>query len=237
MSAVLQVTGLETGYNRDAILRGIDFALGSAEVLSVLGHNGAGKSSLVRCLIGLLPVWRGGIAVNGADLTRASSTVRVAAGLAVSFQDENVFPTLSVERNLNLGAYVRWNDQPRVAVLKDKVLRLFPKLRERASQRAYTLSGGERRMLSIGMALMSDPSILILDEPSTGLSPLMTDTVFETIVSIRDTLGKSVILVEQNVEHALGAADRVLVLKTGQIIYDGLPGGLATDSTELVMMF
>lgn len=233
----LTVSNLVTGYYQDPILRGVSFGLDSGSILAVLGHNGAGKSSLVRALVGLLPAWKGRIEVNGKDLTKASSTGRVGAGIAVSFQDESVFPTLSVKTNLTLGGFVRWRDRKLLAERRERVLDLFPKLGQRYSQPAYTMSGGERRMLSIGMALMSDPKIIVLDEPSTGLSPGMTEHVFETIATIRDKFDKAVLLVEQNVKEALDYADRVIVLKTGTIVFDGQPQDLATDSTELVMLF
>ncbi len=233
----LRVANLVTGYHKDPILRDVSFSLDKGTILAVLGHNGAGKSSLVRALVGLLPVWQGRIELNGRDLTGASSTGRVGGGIAVSFQDDPVFPTLSVKNNLALGGFVRWRDRKLLAERRERVLALFPKLRERYSQPAYTMSGGERRMLSIGMALMSDPDIIVLDEPSTGLSPGMTEHVFEIVAAIRDSLDKAVLLIEQNVKEALDYADRVIVLKTGSIVFDGVPRDLATDSTELVMLF
>jgi len=233
----LQVSNLVTGYGKDPILHGVSFGLEAGSLLAVLGHNGAGKSSLVRALVGLLPAWKGRIEINGKDVTAGSSSRRVSSGIAVSFQDESVFPTLSVKANLALGGFVRWRDRKLVAERLHQVLELFPRLRERYTQAAYTMSGGERRMLSIGMALMSDPSIIVLDEPSTGLSPGMTEYVFETIATIRTGLNKAVLMVEQNVKQALDHADRVMVLKTGQIVFDGAPQDLASDSTELVMLF
>lgn len=233
----LTVTDLVTGYHKDPILRGVSFSLQAGSLLAVLGHNGAGKSSLVRALVGLLPVWKGRIELDGRDVTAASSTRRIAGGIAVSFQDEAVFPTLSVKTNLALGGFVRWRQRKQVAVQREQVLDLFPRLRQRYNQAAYTMSGGERRMLSIGMALMSDPRTIVLDEPSTGLSPGMTEHVFETIGTIRSTLNKAVVMVEQNVKQALDHADRAIVLKTGAIVFDGAPAAIATDSTELVMLF
>lgn len=192
----LQVTGLVTGYGRDPILRGVSFSLEAGSLLAVLGHNGAGKSSLVKALVGLLPAWNGRIEMNGRDLTGASSSDRVKAGIAVSFQDHSVFPMLSVKANLALGGFVRWRERERLTQRREQVLDLFPRLRERYAQPAYTMSGGERRMLSIGMALMSDPQIVILDEPSTGLSPGIVEHVYETIGAIRGSLNKAVLMVE-----------------------------------------
>ncbi|WP_127077541.1 ABC transporter ATP-binding protein [Rhodomicrobium lacus] len=233
----LKVSKLVTGYNRDPILNGVSFDLEAGTLLAVLGHNGAGKSSLVRSLVGLLPAWEGTIEIEGHDVTTRPSKERIRAGLAVSFQDDPVFPTLPVKTNLRLGGYAHWRDRKRIERRTEEVLTLFPKLRVHYLRPAYTMSGGERRMLSIAMALMSEPTVLLLDEPSTGLSPGMTAHVFESIESVSRSLGISVLLIEQNVEQALRHADRVLVLKTGKVVFDGAPENLASDATELVMMF
>lgn len=234
---MLAIEHLVTGYGRDQIIRDVSFTIPERTITAVLGHNGAGKSSLVRALIGLIPAWEGRIVLDGTDLVPLPSRQRVTAGIAVSFQDEAVFPTLSVATNLRLGARVRWSQKKWVAQRLQHVLSLFPKLSERYEQIAYTLSGGERRMLSIAMALMSDPKLIVLDEPSTGLSPSMTQFVFDTIINIRDELGKSILLVEQNVQQALAFADRAVVLKTGIVTFDGEAQALADDATDLVMMF
>jgi branched-chain amino acid transport system ATP-binding protein len=234
---MLALANIVSGYGDDPIIRGVSFTVPDRSIVAVLGHNGAGKSSLVRALIGLIPVWEGKIVLDGHDITKASSSQRVRAGLAVSFQDEPVFPTLSVAVNLRLGGHVRERDKAWLAARLEHVLALFPRLKERLNQAAYTLSGGERRMLSIGMALMSDPKLIVLDEPSTGLSPRIAEFVFAVVADIRDKLGKSVLMVEQNVEQALGLADRAIVLKTGTVTFDGAPAALMSDRTELVMMF
>lgn len=234
---MLKIENLVAGYGRDAVVRDVGFVVPERSVTAVLGHNGAGKSSLVRALIGLIPAWSGRILLDGTDVAPLSSARRVEAGIAVSFQDDAVFPTLSVAANLRLGAKVRWKRKHWVEEQQEYVLSLFPRLRERFTQTAYTLSGGERRMLSIGMALMSDPRIVILDEPSTGLSPSMTRLVLDTVADVRDRLDKSILLVEQNVRQALDLADRAVVLKTGQVTYQGPAAGLADDESDLVMMF
>jgi branched-chain amino acid transport system ATP-binding protein len=234
---MLGIDGLVSGYGDDPILRGVSFDVPERSIVAVLGHNGAGKSSLVRALIGLIPVWKGHIFLAGEELSHEASLRRVRAGISVSFQDEAVFPTLSVAANLRLGAYVQRARPAWIGERLEQILSMFPQLRQLLGQPAFTLSGGERRMLSIGMALMSDPKLLILDEPSTGLSPGMAEFVFETIVGIRDQFGKAVLLVEQNVEQALRIVDRVVVLKTGAVIFDGPPSKLAADSSELVSMF
>ncbi len=234
---MLSVENLVTGYDRDAVIRGVSFEVQRRQIMTVLGHNGAGKSSVVRAVIGLLPVWDGTIRLDGRDVTRTGATIRVKSGIGISFQEDSVFPTMTVRRNMELGGYTIAKDKQLFADQMENVVSLFPRLRERFSQLAYTLSGGERRMLSIAMALMSNPKLLLLDEPSTGLSPAITEQVMETITTIRDSLGKSVLLVEQNVQQALACSDRVIVLKTGTIVYAGSPDELSTDPTELINMF
>lgn len=233
---MLKIQDLVTGYGRDPVLRGVTFDVPDAAVTAVLGHNGAGKSSLVRSLAGLLPAWKGNISLDTLELAGQPSRRWIQAGISVSFQDRAIFPTLTVAQNLYLAAHVCWRDKPKVSARTREIYSLFPRLRERIYQPAYTLSGGEQRMLSIGMALMTDPKVIVLDEPSTGLSPGVTDFVFDTIVGIRDRLGKSIILVEQNVQRTLGVADKAIILKTGMVIFDGPPNELR-DNPALVMMF
>lgn len=234
---MLDIRGLVTGYGADPVIRGVDISVSARQILAVLGHNGAGKSSVVRAVVGLLPFWEGDMRLDGDDVTKRPSADRVKKGLAVSFQDRTVFQTMSVGRNLYLGGYTV-ADRPQVLKEREeRIIDLFPKLKERYRQLAYTLSGGERRMLSIAMALMSDPKVLLLDEPSTGLSPFMTEHVMNTISMIRDTLGKAILLVEQNVHQALGCADQAIVLKTGTVVYRGAPEGISRDPTELVRLF
>ncbi len=234
---MLEVHGLVTGYSNEPVIRGVSFEVRPREIAVMLGHNGAGKSSIVRALLGLLPVWEGRILLAGHDLTRSPSWNRAKAGVAVSFQDQSVFPTMTVWKNLLLGGYVHGSQKQRVERHLEEVFQLFPVLRARGKQLAWTLSGGERRMLSIGMALMADPRLLLLDEPSTGLSPGLTADVLDTVGQIRDTLGKSVLLIEQNVQQALACADQVLVIKTGTLVYKGEPTLLSSDPTELVRLF
>lgn len=233
---MLQIKNLVTGYQKDPVIHNVSFEVKDQTVVSVFGHNGAGKSSIVRTLVGLLPVWEGEIILGGKDLTSANSSRRIESGMAVSFQDQSVFPTMTVAKNLQLGGYVL-DKNTSFGEREALVLSMFPKLRERMSQLAYTLSGGERRMLSIGMALMADPKLLLLDEPSTGLSPGMTNQVMDIIAKISRELGKAVLLVEQNVHQALEVCDQVVVLKSGSIVYQGEPTALSDDPTELIRLF
>jgi branched-chain amino acid transport system ATP-binding protein len=234
---MLQVRNLVAGYHSsEPVLRGISFEVHPAQIVVMLGHNGAGKSSVVKTLTGLLPAWEGRIGLDGEDITRDPPWKRVRAGLAVSFQDNAVFPTLTVQKNLQLGAYVH-TDRNRIGDLLGRVLKTFPVLKERSEQPAWTLSGGERRMLSIGMALMADPKVLLLDEPSTGLSPGRTAEMIDTVRAIRGSFGKAVLLIEQNVQQALRCADHVVVLKTGNLVYSGEPSRLSRDPTELIALF
>jgi branched-chain amino acid transport system ATP-binding protein len=234
---MLQVHDLTAGYDTEPVLRGVSFDIQPGQILVMLGHNGAGKSSLVKTLTGLLAVWQGQIQLNGRDITREPAWKRVRAGLAVSFQDEATFRTMTVWKNLLLGSYVHSQDEARIEQLLDQVLDVFPVLKRLSGRAAWTLSGGERRMLSIGMALMADPKVLLVDEPSTGLSPLRTAEVMDTIMMIPGKFGKSVLLIEQNVQQALRCAHYVVVLKSGTVVYSGEPDRLSKDTTELIALF
>jgi branched-chain amino acid transport system ATP-binding protein len=234
---MLQVRDLVAGYHTEPVLRGVSFNVQPGQILVMLGHNGAGKSTLVKTLTGLLGAWEGQIRLEGRNITREPSWKRVRAGLGVSFQDQATFPTMTVRKNLLLGAHVHANDQVRIGNLLTQVLDVFPVLNRLSSRAAWMLSGGERRMLSIGIALMADPKVLLLDEPSTGLSPLRTAEVIDTIMMIRETFGKSVLLIEQNVQEALRCADYVVVLKSGSVAYSGAPARLSSDPRELIALF
>lgn len=234
---MLEIKNLVTGYGNDQIIRGISFGVPERSIAAILGHNGAGKSSVVRALVGLIPVWDGKIRLAGQDVSRMRSPDRVRNGIGVSFQDSCVFSQLSVAKNLFLGGYALEANRQRLNERAEVVLDLFPKLKDRYAQIADTLSGGERRMLSIGMALMNDPRLLVLDEPSTGLSPGMIGLVMEAIRKIRESHEKTVLLVEQNVTQALRVSDQAIVLKAGTVVFNGSPRTLSEDSTELIRLF
>lgn len=217
---LLEVENVYAGYIKDLnILQGINFRLYPGELVAVIGPNGAGKSTLAKTIFGLLTPNQGQITFKGEDITRLKSDQIVQRGMCYVPQIANVFPSLSVEENLEMGAFIR-NDS--VQPLKDKIFTMFPRLAERRRQRAGTLSGGERQMLAMGRALMLDPDVLLLDEPSAALSPILVNSVFEQIQAINQT-GKAIVLVEQNARKALAMAHRGYVLDTGRDRFEG-PG-------------
>jgi branched-chain amino acid transport system ATP-binding protein len=223
MTALLEVRGLRAGYGAVEVLRGIDLHVGEGEAVALLGSNGAGKSTLNNVMSGLFPAWSGQIRFDGRDLTRAHYRDVVKAGLIQVPEGRRIFPNLTVLENLELGAFTRAREQR--ADNLERSFALFPRLRERARQIAGTLSGGEQQMLAIGRGLMAQPRLLILDEPSLGLSPLLVEELFGLIHRLRDG-GLAVLLVEQNVGQSLEVVDRAYVLENGSIRFSGLPSDL-----------
>jgi branched-chain amino acid transport system ATP-binding protein len=223
VSALLEVKGLRAGYAAVEVLRGVDLHVGPAEAVALLGSNGAGKSTLNNVVCGLVPAWSGQVRFDGADLTNTHYRNVVKAGLIQVPEGRRVFPNLTVKENLELGAFTRARER-RGANL-EKAFALFPRLRERAGQVAGTLSGGEQQMLAIGRGLMAEPRLLILDEPSLGLSPLLVEELFGLIRRLRDD-GLAILLVEQNVGQSLEVADRAYVLENGSLRFSGVPAEL-----------
>ena len=223
MTALLSVEGLRSGYGRVEVLRGVDLQVRAGETVALLGSNGAGKSTLNNTVSALVPAWAGRVVFDGADLTRARSREVVRAGLIQVPEGRRVFPNLSVLENLELGSYARGRER-RSANLA-KVFEVFPKLRDRERQLAGTLSGGEQQMLAIGRGLMAEPKLLILDEPSLGLSPLLVEEMFALIGRLHEQ-GLAVLLVEQNVGQSLAIADRAYVLENGAVRFSGTPAEL-----------
>jgi branched-chain amino acid transport system ATP-binding protein len=216
---LLAVEGLVTGYGTKQVAFEVSLGVDAGEIVALMGHNGAGKTTTLKAIAGLLPAWSGSITLDGQPITRAPSAVRVRQGLSLVPQEHFVFADLTVAENIELGAF-SVSDKRTVATQRGKVLALLPILAERRGQLAGTLSGGEQRMLSLGMALMRQPRLLLLDEPSLGLSPLLVERIMETIqdISRRDKL--TVLLVEQNVRHALAIAGRVYIMRTGRVILE-----------------
>jgi neutral amino acid transport system ATP-binding protein len=229
MTNLLEVENVYAGYVQDLnILQGINFRIAPGELVAVIGPNGAGKSTLAKAIFGLLNPNQGKIVFKGENITGLKSDQIVCRGMCYVPQIANVFPSLSVEENLEMGAYIskgilrlpRGQRQSRSP--KDTIFTMFPRLAQRRKQRAGTLSGGERQMLAMGRALMLDPDLLLLDEPSAALSPILVNSVFEQIKAINQT-GKAIVLVEQNAKKALMMADRGYVLENGRDRFEG-PG-------------
>lgn len=226
---LLDVKGLRAGYGRAEVLHGVDLQAAQGSVVTVIGPNGAGKSTLLNALMGILPA-KGQVFYKGEDISRLSLEDRVMLGIALVPEKRELFGSMPVEDNLVLGAYrqmrlrnPRWKDQ------LELVFQRFPRLKERRAQAAGTLSGGERQMLAVGRALMSGPELLMLDEPSLGLAPLIVKEILNAVDELRST-GVTILLVEQNARAALGVADHGYVLEMGAIALHGPAAELATDS-------
>jgi branched-chain amino acid transport system ATP-binding protein len=225
---LLQVQGLQAGYGKAQVLHGVDLHAAAGSVITVIGPNGAGKSTLLNALMGVLPM-RGQLRYQGQDITSLSLEERVMLGIALVPERRELFASMSVEDNLVLGGFRQlragnrqWRDQMEV------VYALFPRLKERRVQEAGTLSGGERQMLAVGRALMSQPTLLMLDEPSLGLAPLVVRDIFQTIERLSET-GVTILLVEQNARAALEVADYGYVLEVGELGLHGPAADLARD--------
>ena len=226
--ALLDVTDLHAGYGRAEVLTGLNFRLEERQVVSVIGPNGAGKSTTLAALIGILPS-RGRIVFDGQDLADTTLEERVMMGLALVPEKRELFGTMPVEDNLVLGGYRAMKQRvPHWQREIERVYTLFPRLKERREQMAGTLSGGERQMLAVGRALMSTPKLLMLDEPSLGLAPLIVREIFRIIEQLREQ-GTSILLIEQNARAALAVSDHGYVLETGAIVLDGPADALAQD--------
>jgi branched-chain amino acid transport system ATP-binding protein len=223
---ILAVRGLHAGYGATEILRGVDLDVAAGEIVAVLGANGAGKSTLNRAISGVTRAWRGSIRFDAAAIERARPADIVARGLVQVPEGRRIFPNMSVRENLDLGAYRR--GRARRDANRERVFAIFPRLAERARQRAGTLSGGEQQMLAIGRGLMAEPRLLILDEPSLGLSPLLVEELFALIRRINAD-GTALLLVEQNVVQSLDVASRAYVLDNGAVVLQGSAAGLRDD--------
>jgi branched-chain amino acid transport system ATP-binding protein len=226
---LLQVSGLHAGYGRAEVLTGLDFAVGKGQVVTIIGPNGAGKSTTLNALMGVLP-FRGRIGFDGHDLAAATLEERVMLGMALVPEKRELFGSMPVEDNLVLGGYRAMRQRvPNWRREIERVYELFPRLKERRAQLAGTLSGGERQMLAVGRALMSTPKLLMLDEPSLGLAPMVVSEVFRTIERLRDG-GVSILLIEQNARAALEVSDHAYVLETGAFALTGPARQLAGDA-------
>ena len=228
MSALLQAEGLELAYGEVSACRGVSFYVAEGEIVTLIGANGAGKSSTLRAVAGALLPRAGAIHFRGHDITRLPPYKRTELGISLVPEGRRVFPFLTVRENLELGAFKYRKEGAKVRALMEKVFDMFARLRERQSQNAGTLSGGEQQMLALGRAIMSEPHLICLDEPSLGLAPVVVQDIFRTIKAI-NAAGTSVLLVEQNARYALETASRGYVLQTGSIIASGSCATLRND--------
>jgi len=224
---MLTLENISVNYGAIEALRGVSMHVGQGEVITLIGANGAGKTTTLRTITGLLAPRVGRVVYEGEDISGAATHKLVARGIAMSPEGRGVFANLTVRENLQMGAYLK-NNKREIAEDMERAFKMFPRLKEREAQKAGTLSGGEQQMLAMGRALMSRPRLLLLDEPSLGLAPLVVHTIFESIDEIRSR-GTTILLVEQNAHAALKHSDRAYVLETGRIVMEGVSKDLAND--------
>jgi branched-chain amino acid transport system ATP-binding protein len=227
--AMLEIKDLCVNYGVIKALKGISFEVNEGEVIALIGANGAGKTTTLHTITGLISAKSGSIVLDGKDITRTPAHKIVKMGIAHVPEGRRIFQNLTVLDNIRLGAFTR-KDKDAIAEDVEKVYKLFPRLEERKTQIAGTLSGGEQQMLAMGRALMSKPRIVVMDEPSMGLSPILVSEIFDIIESIRKQ-GTTVLLVEQNAKKALAISDRAYVLETGKIVLSGKASDLINDES------
>ena len=224
---MLEIKDLNVFYGAIHALKGISLTVADGELVSLIGANGAGKTTTLHAISGLLPVASGSILLDGTDLQKVPANTIIGLGMAHVPEGRHVFARMTVEENLRMGAYIL-RDQKQIAENLERVYGHFPRLKERRRQLAGTLSGGEQQMLSTGRALMTDPKIVLMDEPSMGLSPLLVKEIFSIIQELHKS-GITILLVEQNAKMALAVSDRAYVLETGTISMEGPAAELAAD--------
>jgi branched-chain amino acid transport system ATP-binding protein len=223
MTPILEARALSAGYDQSRVLHAIDLTLHAGEAIGLMGRNGMGKTTLIRALLGLLPAQEGTVLIDGADAAALPPFARARLGIAVVPENRGIFATLTVRENLRLGVPRGNTSWP-----EDRVLDLFPRLRQRIANRGNQLSGGEQQMLAIGRALMTNPRVLILDEATEGLAPLMRDEIWRVIGVVREA-GVAAIVVDKTVDAVLALADRTVVLVKGAVAFDGPPAALRAD--------
>jgi len=235
MSKLLEIKDLETGYGKKQVLFGVSIKIGVGEIVALIGPNGSGKSTTLKTICGLLPVWKGALSFNGTRINGSSPAQNVARGITFAPQGSRVFQDLTVMENLEIGGY----QLPR-KVAKERitqVLEFFPLIKERLRQDAGRLSGGEQQQLAVARALVPEPKLLMLDEPSLGLSPNLVRTVLDKIVELNKEKKVSILIIEQKVREVLNVCDRVYSLKLGRIAFDGLPDELKENRAKLKELF
>lgn len=212
---LLKVSGLRAGYGQTPILQGIDLEVRRGEIVSLIGRNGVGKTTILRCLMGQLPASAGSVQLQGRDITRMTPDARARLGIGYVPQGREVFPRLTVAENLFVGRLVGGSESRKLA---DQVYRYFPRLKERENQAAGTMSGGEQQQLAIGRALIGNPSLILLDEPSEGVQPSIVQMICQTLSSIREELGSTIVFVEQNLDTILALSERAYVIEKGRVV-------------------
>ena len=227
--AMLEIKDLKVSYGMIQAIKGISFEVNKGEVIALIGANGAGKTTILHTITGLLNADSGSVTYEGKDITRIPGHKIVSMGIAHVPEGRRVFANMTVLQNLKLGAYTR-KDKAEIAETLEMVYTRFPRLKERKNQLAGTLSGGEQQMLAMGRALMSHPQIILMDEPSMGLSPIFVNEIFDIIEEVSKS-GTTVLLVEQNAKKALSIADRAYVLETGNIVLDGKASDLLDNDS------
>ncbi len=227
--AILSINDVSVNYGNIAAVQGLNLRVNRGEIVTLIGSNGAGKSTTLRTISGLLRPRKGEVMFEGRRISKMAGHDVVKAGICHSPEGRRIFQKMTVSENLDLGAFLR-KDTAKVAEDRENVLDLFPVLRERLTQKAGTMSGGEQQMLAVGRAMLGNPKLLLLDEPSMGLAPVLVDVIFETIARIRDQ-GVTILLVEQNALAALQIADYAYVLESGQLALEGAAADLVNDES------
>ena len=225
----LEVKDLRVQYGKIEAIKGISFTVEQGEIVTLIGANGAGKTTTLKTISGLRAVASGSITYNGEDISKVPAHERVNLGISQAPEGRGIFPGMTVLENLEIGKYSLKDRKNEMDEDLEKVYHLFPRLKERVSQAGGTLSGGEQQMLAIGRALMARPDVLLLDEPSMGLAPMMIQNIFNIITSINKELGTTILLVEQNAQQALQRAHRAYVLETGKIVKEAKASDLLND--------
>ena len=226
-TTLLKITGLQVAYGGIKAVKGVDLHVNEGELVTLIGSNGAGKTTTMKAITGSLPLADGDIEYLGKSIKGKGAWDLVKDGLAMVPEGRGVFARMTIIENLQMGAYIR-SDKPEIAADMEKMFTIFPRLRERKDQLAGTMSGGEQQMLAMGSALMSRPKVLLLDEPSMGLSPIMVDKIFEVVRDV-SAQGVTILLVEQNASRALGIADRGYVMESGAVTMNGEAKELLND--------
>lgn len=226
----IEVDAIDAGYDGIEVLRNVSLSVSSGEILGVLGRNGMGKSTLIRAISGLIPLTRGSIRIDGKNVTNWAVHARARAGLTTIVQGRGMFPKMTVRDSLEMG---RIASGRRTRNRLDEVLSYFPRLAERLDQPSGSMSGGEQQMLAIGRGLMTDPKVMLLDEPSDGIMPLLVQQIAATLSEINRQEGMTIIIVEQNVPMVMSMARRCIILEKGSIVASGLPDEISRDGTML----